>query len=74
MRRFCDTDFFGSEHKADGLGDRDQEFIQQARTSTKKVEPGYQVDIVWKKGETKPPNNLVMAESRNRGLIVCFKK
>ncbi|XP_032782640.2 uncharacterized protein LOC116920627 [Daphnia magna] len=75
MRRFCDTETFGTEYQIDCISPENKaasEFLDRATT---RLDIGYEAPILWKDG-VRPvlPDNRSLAESRLQCLINKFRK
>ncbi|XP_057376361.1 uncharacterized protein LOC130697472 [Daphnia carinata] len=74
MRRFCDTEDFGTEHKIDCVSEIDKQAIDVLESGTRRLTIGYEVPITWKVGEPDLPNNRPLAERRLTTLLNRFKE
>ena len=75
LRRFCDTESFGTEHQGEGMSAADRQAVEKLEQETQKLEVGYQAPVLWRDGA--PPSlldNRSVAESRLRSLINKFAK
>jgi hypothetical protein len=50
MRRFCDTESFGTEHHAECISPANKEAIELLERYTIKLPVGYEVPVLWKGG------------------------
>ncbi|XP_046450173.1 uncharacterized protein LOC124198385 [Daphnia pulex] len=68
MRRFCDTESFGTEHHAECISPANKEAIELMERYTIKLPVGYEVPVLWK-GGVPPllPDNRSLAEARLQG-------
>ncbi|XP_057380651.2 uncharacterized protein LOC130703047 [Daphnia carinata] len=64
LRRFCDTEEFGTEFQAGCLSPEDKRALAIAVSGTKRLDVGYQVPITWREGEPNLTNNYEMAINR----------
>ncbi|XP_045028164.1 uncharacterized protein LOC123471199 [Daphnia magna] len=74
MKRFCDTEEFGTEHKTDGVSEDDRQAIDILESGTRKLAVGYETPITWKVGEPDLPNNRHLAERRLATLLHRFNE
>ncbi|XP_057378039.1 uncharacterized protein LOC130700052 [Daphnia carinata] len=51
LRRFCDTENFGTEYQTAALSIDDQRAVKILEDETRKLETGYEVPITWRVGE-----------------------
>ena len=72
LRRFCDTENFGTESQAVGMSADDRQAIAILEAGTKRLELGYEVPITWKTGEPDLVCNRQMAQQRLGGLLRRF--
>ncbi|XP_057366955.1 uncharacterized protein LOC130687814 [Daphnia carinata] len=73
MRRFCDTEAFGTEFKQDCLSPDNQRAMALVKGKTRKLAVGYEVPIIWREGEPGLPNNRAMAVNRFQSLLRRFQ-
>lgn len=74
LRRFCDTEAFGTEYGRAGMSTEDRRVVPMLKAGMQKLEVEYQAPILWKVNEPQPPDNRPLAESRLRLLLSRFKK
>ena len=74
LRRFCDTENFGTESKTKGMSDDDRQAIAILEAGTKKLDVGYEVPITWKTGEPALVCNKQMSQQRFGGLLRRFSR
>ena len=74
MRRFYETESFGTEHQADCLSPDDRRALMLLDAGTKKLSVGYETPVLWREGEPQLSDNRLLAESRNRSLVNHFNK
>ncbi|XP_045035900.1 uncharacterized protein LOC116931615 [Daphnia magna] len=74
LRRFCDTENFGTESKTKGMSDDDRQAIAILEAGTKKLELGYEVPITWKRGEPALVCNRQVTQQRLGGLLRRFSR
>ncbi|KAI9554965.1 hypothetical protein GHT06_020249 [Daphnia sinensis] len=74
MRRFCDTEDFGTEYKIDCVSETDRQAINILENGTRRLAVGYETPITWKIGEPDLPNNRQLAERRLANLLHRFKQ
>ena len=79
MRRFCDTESFGTEYQKDAMSPSDQAAVKMLEAGLKKLPDGsYEAPVLWKNGEPQPdyllPNNQKLAEHRLNSLLSKFKR
>ncbi|XP_057380669.1 uncharacterized protein LOC130703066 [Daphnia carinata] len=73
MRRFCDTEAFGTEFKQGCLSPDNQRAMALVKGKTRKLAVGYEVPIIWREGEPDLPNNRAMAVNRFQSLLRRFQ-
>ena len=72
MRRFCDTEEFGTEYH---LSVDDQRAMKIAEETTRRLTIGYGVPIIWRESEPHLDNNLQLAENiRQPGFERDYRK
>ncbi|XP_045027086.1 uncharacterized protein LOC123470616 [Daphnia magna] len=70
LRRFCDTESFGTEYQGAGMSTDDRRAVDKLDAETKKLDVGYQAPILWKDEEPPLlPDNRSVADSRLRPLL-----
>ena len=74
LRRFCDTEEFGTEFQSGCLSPDNKRALDLATKNTRKLDVGYQVPITWRVGEPDLINNQEMASNRWRSLLRRFDK
>jgi hypothetical protein len=74
LRRFCDTENFGTESTLVAKSADDRQAISILETGTKKLDLGYEVPINWKSGEPSLVCNRQMAQQRFGGLLRRFSR
>ncbi len=72
MRRFCDK-ASGTEYKQGCLSPDNQRVMALVKEMTRKLAVGYEVPIIWRKGEPDLPNNRAMAVNRYQSLLWRFQ-
>ena len=73
VRRFCDTENFGTEHSTAALSVDDRQAVDILQHGMVKLEVGYEVPITWRTGEPNLPNNRLLAEKRLQSLLRRFQ-
>ncbi|XP_045034629.1 uncharacterized protein LOC116930576 [Daphnia magna] len=73
MRRFCDTEAFGTEFKQGCLSPDNQRVMALVKEKTRKLAVGYEVPIIWREGEPDLLNNRAMAVNRFQSLLRRFQ-
>ncbi len=75
MRRFCDTESFGTEHHEECISPANKEAIDLLDRHTIRLEVGYEVPVLWKAG-VRPllPDNRSLAEARLQCIINEFRR
>jgi hypothetical protein len=73
MRRFCDTETFGTEFQQGCLSPDNQRAITMAKEKTRRLAVGYEVPIIWREGEPDLVNNRTMAVNRFQSLLRRFE-
>jgi hypothetical protein len=75
LRRFCDTESFGTEYQGAGMSTEDRRAVAKLDAETKKLDVGYQAPILWKDEEPPLlPDNRSVADSRIRPLLNKFTR
>ncbi|XP_045028849.1 uncharacterized protein LOC123471498 [Daphnia magna] len=74
MRRFCDTEDFGTEYNIDCVSETDRQAINILESGTRRLAVSYETPITWKIGEPDLPNNRQLAERRLATLLHRFKQ
>ena len=74
LRRFCDTEEFGTEFQAGCLTSDNKHALDLVEKKTRKLEVGYEVPIIWREGEPVLTNNQDMAMNRWRSLLRQFAR
>ncbi|KZR98256.1 Uncharacterized protein APZ42_006409, partial [Daphnia magna] len=75
LRRFCDTESFGTEYQGAGMSTDDRRAVDKLDAETKKLDVGYQAPILWKDEEPPLlPDNRSVADSRLRPLLNKFAR
>jgi hypothetical protein len=73
MRRFCETEAFGTEYKKGCLSPDNQRAMALVKEKTRRLAVGYEVPIIWREGEPDLPNNRAMAGNRYQSLLRRFQ-
>lgn len=73
FRRFCDTEAFGSEHKASCVPLQHQQAIDELDRGIRRLDVGYEAPVLWKEGEPTLEDNRQLAEMRLRSLTSKFR-
>ncbi|XP_057380657.1 uncharacterized protein LOC130703053 [Daphnia carinata] len=74
MRRFCDTEAFGTEFQAGCLSPEDNRALAIMKEKTRKLDIGYEVPIIWKEEEPNLINNRQLAENRLKRLCLSSSR
>jgi hypothetical protein len=74
VRRFCDTEAFGTEFTAGCVSADDRRALAMAEEKTRRLPVGYEVPIIWKEGEPDLVNNRPMAANRFQSLLRRFQR
>ncbi|XP_046632671.1 uncharacterized protein LOC124312218 [Daphnia pulicaria] len=74
MRRFCDTEDYGTEHQIGCVSPENKRALEIVQEKTKRLEVGYEVPIIWREGEPNLDSNRPMAENRFRSLLNRFRR
>ena len=80
MRRFCDTESFGTEYQKDALSQSDRAAVEMLEKGLKKLPngQGYEASVLWVNGERPTeeqfPSNRILAEHRLRSLLSKFRR
>ncbi|XP_045027713.1 uncharacterized protein LOC116922554 [Daphnia magna] len=74
LRRFCDTENFGTESKLVGMSAEDRQAVAILEAGTRKLDIGYEVPITWRSGEPNFICNRQMAQQRLSGLLRRFNR
>ncbi|XP_059350988.1 uncharacterized protein LOC132087913 [Daphnia carinata] len=74
MRRFCDTEAFGTEFQTGCLSPEDNRALAIMKKKTQKLDIGYEVLIIWKEEEPNLINNRQLAENRLKSLLKRFER
>jgi hypothetical protein len=74
VRRFCDTEAFGTEFTAGCVSINDRKALSMAKEKTRRLPVGYEVPIIWKEGEPDLVNNRPMAAHRFQSLLRRFQR
>ncbi|XP_045023412.1 uncharacterized protein LOC116935800 [Daphnia magna] len=72
MKRFCDSEEFGTEHQIPGMSESEKQAVQILEAGTRRLDVGYEVPITWKTGEPNLSNNRSLAEKRMKSLLRRF--
>ncbi|XP_045033912.1 uncharacterized protein LOC116935697 [Daphnia magna] len=72
MKRFCDSEEFGTEHQIPGMSESEKQAVQKLEAGTRRLDVGYEVPITWKTGEPNLSNNRSLAEKRMKFLLRQF--
>ncbi|XP_045030400.1 uncharacterized protein LOC123477414 [Daphnia magna] len=75
LKRFCDTEAFGTEFRGDGMSTVNRKAVEKLETETVRLEKGYAAPVLWLDGT--PPNisdSRRMAENRLQSLCNKFKR
>ncbi|XP_032798967.1 uncharacterized protein LOC116935851 [Daphnia magna] len=72
MKRYCDTEDFGTEYKIDCVSEANRQAIKES--GTRRLAVGYETPITWRIGEPDLPNNRHLAERRLATLLHRFKQ
>ncbi|KZS08408.1 Uncharacterized protein APZ42_027611 [Daphnia magna] len=73
VKRFCDTEDFGTEHRQPGIFEVNEQAIQILENGVRKLKVGYEAPITWKTGEPSLSNNRIVAENRLESLLRWFR-
>lgn len=73
MRRFCDTEDYGTEHQVGCVSPENKRALAIVQEKTRRLVVGYEVPIIWREGEPDLANNRSMAENRFRSMLNRFK-
>jgi hypothetical protein len=75
VRRFCDTESFGTEFQADGMSSETRRAVMKLESELEKLPIGYAAPVLWKDG-TPPviPDSLRTAETRLMSLKNRFSR
>ena len=74
LRRFCETESFGTEYVTDCMSSEDRLAVAILDKGIRKLEIGYEAPITWKEGEPSLPDNRRLAEHRLKGLKKRFDR
>lgn len=75
LRRFCDTDKFGSETATPCMSEEDRRAVDMIEKGIEKLDIGYRAPVLWKRGAPPVlPDNKVIAEQRLRSLLNKFRR
>jgi hypothetical protein len=74
LRRFCDTENFGTESTLVAMSADDRQAVSILESGTRKLDLGYEVPITWKTGEPSLVCNRQMAQQRLDGLLRRFSR
>ncbi|XP_045032663.1 uncharacterized protein LOC123474519 [Daphnia magna] len=74
MRRFCDSENFGTESQARCLSPDDNRALSIVKERIRKLDTGYEVPIIWREGEPNLHNNRLLAENRLKSLLRRFDR
>ena len=62
MRRFCETDLFGTEHQSECVSTGNKLVIDTLEAGLRKLSTGYEAPILWKHGEPSLQDNRVQPD------------
>ena len=74
IRRFCDTEDFGTEFQSGCLSADNQRAMRIVQEKTQRLVTSYELPIIWREGEPDLVNNRQMAENRFRSLLRRFER
>lgn len=80
MRRFCDTESFGTEYEKEAMSQSDRAAVEMLERGLKKLPDGqgYEAPVLWIDGERPTeeqlPSNRPLAEHRLQSLLAKFRR
>ena len=75
VKRFCDTEAFGTEFKGDGISIENRRAITKLEAETERLDVGYAAPVLWIGGEPPEiPDNRRVAETRLQSLQKKFSR
>ena len=74
VRRFCDTEAFGTKFTAGCVPINDRRALSMAKEKTRRLPVGFEVHIIWKEGDPDLVNNRPMAAHRFQSLLRRFQR
>ncbi len=73
MKRFCDTEAFGTEFKGDGVSIENRKAVAKLEAETENLDVGYATPVLWIGEEPlEIPDNRRVTETRLQGLQKKF--
>jgi hypothetical protein len=75
VKRFCDTESFGTEFQADGMSSETRKAVMKLELELEKLPTGYAAPVLWKDGNPPDiPDSRRTAETRLIGLKNRFRR